>query len=135
EQAAARAHGAASAHTHPPGASTYKYTAFFFPRRRRHTTLVSDWSSDVGCSDLRAAMVGELFEARRLLEPAIAALAARRATRDEKIGRASCRERWSTRAVAASRRLKIAKTSTTDIKISAFSDRSGTGTQEGTTYR
>jgi len=29
--------------------------------------------------------VGELFEARRLLEPAIAALAARRATRDERI--------------------------------------------------
>src|SRR5437016_5572798 len=30
----------------------YKYGAFFFSSRRRHTRLVSDWSSDVCSSDL-----------------------------------------------------------------------------------
>src|SRR2546427_11748123 len=38
--------------------------------------------------------IGELFEARRVLEPSIASLAASRATPEEvQIGRASCRER------------------------------------------
>src|SRR5258706_7584537 len=32
---------------------------FFFSSRRRHTRLVSDWSSDVCSSDLEAVVTGE----------------------------------------------------------------------------
>src|SRR5262249_59577914 len=32
---------------------------FFFSSRRRHTRLVSDWSSDVCSSDLRSTRTGE----------------------------------------------------------------------------
>src|SRR4029079_16625859 len=46
--------------------------------------------------------VGELFEARRLLEPAIAALAARRATRDETVEMERIREAQA-KEVAAGR--------------------------------
>src|SRR5262249_58288420 len=64
---------------------------FFFSSRRRHTRLVSDWSSDVCSSDLARAAVRAARSARG---PGRAGgppdRAARSARRDE-IGRASCR--------------------------------------------
>src|SRR5262249_59008146 len=73
---------------------------FFFSSRRRHTRLVSDWSSDVCSSDLGAG--GPARHLRRLLS----ALAGHRAlghhqsclrhlsrALERQIGRASCRER------------------------------------------
>src|SRR5438046_10404358 len=50
---------------------------FFFSSRRRHTRLVSDWSSDVCSSDLprRAAVRGTTNPALRLL-PGVALLMA-----------------------------------------------------------
>src|SRR5262249_61819688 len=75
------------------------YYVFFFSSRRRHTRLVSDWSSDVCSSDLlsreplgvrekyglnraeTAEFGRSCLLARRLLEQGV------------QIGRASCRER------------------------------------------
>src|SRR5438046_10235615 len=58
---------------------------FFFSSRRRHTRLVSDWSSDVCSSDLR--------DARSLLQGEGRAVAGGGAAPARQIGRASCRER------------------------------------------
>src|SRR5438093_12272387 len=41
------------------------YVCFFFSSRRRHTRLVSDWSSDVCSSDLACLRRPELVEERR----------------------------------------------------------------------
>src|SRR5438046_10743439 len=87
---------------------------FFFSSRRRHTRLVSDWSSDVCSSDLHAGLRRRrhLLRLRTALGnggdaglPARgggggaavlhAAVALARARRE--IGRASCRERGRTR--------------------------------------
>src|SRR5262249_59588617 len=78
---------------------------FFFSSRRRHTRLVSDWSSDVCSSDLIApkAMRLAMEKARKVGVGvvtvynsghfgAIGHYAMQAALRD-KIGRASCRER------------------------------------------
>src|SRR5262249_59041581 len=80
---------------------------FFFSSRRRHTRLVSDWSSDVCSSDLQDfshALLG-IFDA---IAPAASYALSRLAAGDEaafhdvlgptvplsrQIGRASCRER------------------------------------------
>src|SRR5262249_58475820 len=37
------------------GTMRFVWSSFFFSSRRRHTRLVSDWSSDVCSSDLRLA--------------------------------------------------------------------------------
>src|SRR5438046_7465307 len=89
---------------------------FFFSSRRRHTRLVSDWSSDVCSSDLYNVLkrefsylgvgdpgpiVRNLFEIGRpdldwvLLAKGLGVPGTRVASLDEfaKIGRASCRER------------------------------------------
>src|SRR5262249_56352869 len=92
-----------------------KVSLFFFSSRRRHTRLVSDWSSDVCSSDLdlelgpdllqdlsRRTWPGNLWQLRS--ELLVAALSARTrliTTLDEadeasspaQIGRASCRGR------------------------------------------
>src|SRR5437016_10389865 len=39
----------------------YIFSLFFFSSRRRHTRLVSDWSSDVCSSDLRKTSNGVSF--------------------------------------------------------------------------
>src|SRR5262249_56893049 len=72
---------------------------FFFSSRRRHTRLVSDWSSDVCSSDLGGgvalveAVVGELFEQ---LEDRFGAGAIDPALRSEerRVGK-ECRSRWA----------------------------------------
>src|SRR5262249_57824580 len=84
------------------------YVVFFFSSRRRHTRLVSDWSSDVCSSDLshHHRRVGVGLE-RYLAAPAqafvggdddwrlrILEAAGKRIGREAaEIGRASCRER------------------------------------------
>src|SRR5438093_3016626 len=78
---------------------------FFFSSRRRHTRLVSDWSSDVCSSDLDPEL-GPLAQARgvRILDarrppPNLPIADGRAAEVDAlvvlavEIGRASCRER------------------------------------------
>src|SRR5258706_3014787 len=44
---------------------------FFFSSRRRHTRLVSDWSSDVCSSDLLQAAADEDFEIREYMRPVV----------------------------------------------------------------
>src|SRR5262249_56992844 len=86
----------------------------FFSSRRRHTTLVSDGSSDVCSSDLQAAGTGPgrhraAEQAGRKVEAggpdrhrAKGGRAARRQAKAGKIGRASCRERVENSAVGGS---------------------------------
>src|SRR5262249_57488815 len=86
-------------------------SGFFFARRRRHTRVVSDWSSDVCSSDLwprlpRVATRIEGDEARGADKAARGAWLANLVTNagdDEgnEIGRASCRERRWDREGAA----------------------------------
>src|SRR5436305_14767102 len=73
-------------------------TFFFFSSRRRHTRCGRDWSSDVCSSDLRSAAYTSMGGSI----PVVADLAARgiptivsgfALAEDDKIGRASCRER------------------------------------------
>src|SRR5262249_57802461 len=95
--------------------AAYSQSLFFFSSRRRHTRLVSDWSSDVCSSDLasnalllnlgrdvvgqrirRGALDRRVLEATyaielRLFEPAEQLRELR--LRLAQIGRASCRER------------------------------------------
>src|SRR5690242_21185335 len=79
---------------------------FFFSSRRRHTRLTCDWSSDVCSSDLAGNGAGDDIEplaealhrhqlhCRQQAENAGAERdPGRRDAVDEKIGRASCRER------------------------------------------
>src|SRR5258705_4734571 len=77
---------------------------FFFPRRRRHTSCLSDWSSDVCSSDL--AFLAEV----RLVEEALERLNRREAreqlalrlrgerllvrSEERRVGK-ECRSRWS----------------------------------------
>src|SRR5262249_57954607 len=81
---------------------------FFFSSRRRHTRLVSDWSSDVCSSDLQviAGQVADLRSAGDDLRNAILALAASDAavsndsgllhvrSEERRVGK-ECRSRWS----------------------------------------
>src|SRR5690349_24945911 len=68
---------------------------FFFSSRRRHTSSLRDWSSDVCSSDLyeRAVLAYSLTGGTR--EPIVLdrTLASLTGLRRYKIGRASCRER------------------------------------------
>src|SRR5262249_59978494 len=78
---------------------------FFFSSRRRHTRLVSDWSSDVCSSDLAAGRGpgGRVHRRRRAVArraygrrsgwPWRPPLPGGRAGARSEIGRASCRER------------------------------------------
>src|SRR5262249_59978139 len=98
---------------HFPSLAVYR-VFFFFSSRRRHTRLVSDWSSDVCSSDLareRAAVEEQEVVRRRALPgrealpaeqesaaPAPVACNSDRTTPESswqprEIGRASCRER------------------------------------------
>src|SRR5262252_10301730 len=70
---------------------------FFFSSRRRHTSSLCDWSSDVCSSDLP-----ELAYSWRKVMPTLAA--AGPASRE--IGRASCRERVWISVVAVSLKKK-----------------------------
>src|SRR5438046_9675478 len=73
---------------------------FFFSSRRRHTRLVSDWSSDVCSSDLDGVWIALLTTlsspliilAKKIQTPSLAR-SKRDFVRITKIGRASCRER------------------------------------------
>src|SRR5262249_59697791 len=74
---------------------------FFFSSRRRHTRLVSDWSSDVCSSDLRSTGSPRLSGARcaglgRSVGSARPGAPARRLRRSEerRVGK-ECRSRWS----------------------------------------
>src|SRR5438046_9249017 len=100
---------------------------FFFSSRRRHTRLVSDWSSDVCSSDLLADKLGDFEEAVAAgvvpgggaAEAALHALerlgyataeadrALRQALAANEIGRASCRERAESLGVVGSREKDI----------------------------
>src|SRR5437016_14032587 len=63
---------------------------FFFSSRRRHTRLVSDWSSDVCSSDLYLSAwvsLGRVSREQGKSDDAIEALS------KAQIGRASCREK------------------------------------------
>src|SRR5258706_7233094 len=80
--------------------------AFVFSSRRRHTRLVSDWSSDVCSSDLpvtlqpnmaegvsRTGGLGNTFGHVGLQSNRINDAGVTRSSCEPKIGRASCRER------------------------------------------
>src|SRR5438093_9522510 len=73
---------------------------FFFSSRRRHTRLVSDWSSDVCSSDLpklsRARAAGAPVHLGRTSGMADGLLAVQIGTRSEerRVGK-ECRSRWS----------------------------------------
>src|SRR5438046_8880025 len=72
------------------------YVLFFFSSRRRHTRLVSDWSSDVCSSDLYArddklSQAVDVWEQVIERAPERAYLTFDRLSME--IGRASCRER------------------------------------------
>src|SRR5262249_59393001 len=80
------------------------HVMFFFASRRRHTILVSDWSSDVCSSDLsasapetpppacpRARCAGRA--PRPVREPRFGARSPQARASIDQIGRASCRER------------------------------------------
>src|SRR5262249_57800538 len=75
------------------------FVVFFFSSRRRHTRLVSDWSSDVCSSDLRRdertrhdrEVEYRVRPSRHRREPLQRTESRER--RGSEIGRASCRER------------------------------------------
>src|SRR5262249_58788562 len=69
--------------------------AFFFSSRRRHTILVSDWSSDVCSSDLPASAFRTRQEAKTIAPriPGRFVNPAKLWRWFAQIGRASCRER------------------------------------------
>src|SRR5262249_59377855 len=79
------------------------YNFFFFSSRRRHTRLVSDWSSDVCSSDLLPAHLRQQVRRARasdrcrvlsaLLRSGAAGIVGERGVELKEIGRASCRER------------------------------------------
>src|SRR5258706_3153784 len=70
---------------------------FFFSSRRRHTRLVSDWSSDVCSSDLRvfarSLLVGGSVR-RKAQDLSRAAFPARSRSEERRVGK-ECRSRWS----------------------------------------
>src|SRR5438034_3294175 len=68
------------------------YGTFFFSSRRRHTSSLCDWSSDVCSSDLQTEQFGTGHRGS-LLKQDRANAARRRPDREGEIGRASCRER------------------------------------------
>src|SRR5438093_11557399 len=91
-----------SVYVMPCGKRSMASTAlFFFSSRRRHTRLVSDWSSDVCSSDLggRAPPPVRAWSTSR----------ARGSASPAEIGRASCRERVEIAGVALALKRKVTK--------------------------
>src|SRR5262249_57223550 len=82
--------------------SVVRFVLFFFSSRRRHTRLVSDWSSDVCSSDLRS--VGQATEPD--WQPLETSGRLPGSTRRLEIGRASCRERVEISVVGGSLKKK-----------------------------
>src|SRR5437879_13421269 len=70
----------------------YALSWFFFCSRRRHTTYLGDWSSDVCSSDLRSLHVTGVGERWRV-PGGHHVTSSSSTTCALKIGRASCRER------------------------------------------
>src|SRR5438093_13386529 len=60
---------------------------FFFSSRRRHTRLVSDWSSDVCSSDLIPGKEARQEEVDRIRDEAVAALKERFPEQESYIGK------------------------------------------------
>src|SRR5690606_40090492 len=81
-----------------------RYLLFFFSSRRRHTRFSRDWSSDVCSSDLSEKLSLSRTQAYcRLMSMPVRPWPPAATTRSRaKIGRASCRERVSRSADAAS---------------------------------
>src|SRR5438093_6938304 len=79
------------------GSSLRSNFSFFFSSRRRHTRLVSDWSSDVCSSDLFASGAAAP-QAKRfvdyLLSGAGQAIWAAQRSEERRVGK-ECRSRWS----------------------------------------
>src|SRR5262249_56804144 len=70
---------------------------FFFPSRRRHTRLVSDWSSDVCSSDLLKAVKSAtepVLPALLTLSTACAASSTSSRSEERRVGK-ECRSRWA----------------------------------------
>src|SRR5438093_10533526 len=78
---------------------------FFFSSRRRHTRLVSDWSSDVCSSGLRARFPAATRRGSELGDASLGAVA--RASNAPEIGRASCRERVYTSLYAETFKINV----------------------------
>src|SRR5262249_57951427 len=80
------------------------YTVFFFSSRRRHTRLVSDWSSDVCSSDLvnggdegwvsvrKATVMAHMDDDERAIILDLAASVEKR-SEERRVGK-ECRSRW-----------------------------------------
>src|SRR5438046_10452383 len=100
---------------------TFTYV-FFFSSRRRHTRLVSDWSSDVCSSDLPGAYKILAVDHPEQLEysnPDVLRKYLSKArdttlSADQEIGRASCRERVEISVVAGAVKQHIKKKKDTD---------------------
>ena len=74
---------------------------FFFSSRRRHTRLVSDWSSDVCSSDLPGAsimpgvlQIEAMAQAAGILGMETLGLAGSGRSEERRVGK-ECRSRWS----------------------------------------
>src|SRR5262249_59001499 len=67
---------------------------FFFSSRRRHTRLVSDWSSDVCSSDLRTPS-DSAGQHRWVHSPKLRSVSTTRARSEERRVGKECRSRWS----------------------------------------
>src|SRR5262249_59982965 len=79
---------------------------FFFSSRRRHTRLVSDWSSDVCSSDLLRGPTAR--RATKVLSSASSTTGCGSSARmAAKIGRASCRERGKVSGVVVLLKKKV----------------------------
>src|SRR5205814_6162564 len=79
---------------------SFYFFFFFFSSRRRHTRCLSDWSSDVCSSDLRAPMPagpprrvydpsGHCARGREQISPGL-----RSRSEERRVGK-ECRSRWS----------------------------------------
>mgnify|MGYP007011969086 CR=1 FL=1 len=76
------------------GFEEFRDILFCFSSRRRHTTYIGDWSSDVCSSDLRdSAQNQTVLLALATTEVPIAPPSLRMRKVEREIGRASCRER------------------------------------------
>src|SRR5262249_58995834 len=94
---------------------------FFFSSRRRHTRLVSDWSSDVCSSDLRCAGAPSRGPRRRAWSTKRRARRRRAPApawprRRAQIGRASCRERGEIAVVAGGVKKKSGEEGEEDMR-------------------
>src|SRR5215469_7517295 len=70
------------------------YSSFFFSSRRRHTSSLRDWSSDVCSSDLRATAAAASRSGKRLLVQEPMKTRSTRRSEERRVGK-ECRSRWS----------------------------------------